>query len=60
LTTKERLKQDDIHYIFDHAEVDSIIVDEEFSHLLDGYRESHPKVHVILDPVSADNTSRYE
>ena len=44
-----RLKEDDITYIFDHAEVDSIIVDAEFEHLLRGFREKHPKVTIIVD-----------
>ncbi|KAI5814749.1 hypothetical protein BZA77DRAFT_266873 [Pyronema omphalodes] len=32
-----RLKAEDIHYIFGHAEVDLIIVDREYAHLLDGF-----------------------
>jgi acyl-CoA synthetase (AMP-forming)/AMP-acid ligase II len=44
-----RLKEDDITYIFDHAEVDSIIVDAEFEHLLRGFREKHPDVTIIVD-----------
>lgn len=44
-----RLKEDDITYIFDHAEVDSIIVDAEFEHLLQGFRKTHPNVTIILD-----------
>ncbi|EWC48728.1 hypothetical protein DRE_00033 [Drechslerella stenobrocha 248] len=44
-----RLKQDDIAYIFDHAEVDVIIVDSEYLELLGKYRESHPKTLLIED-----------
>ena len=48
-----RLKQEDITYIFDFAEVDSIIVDKEFEGLLAGYRKKHPKTPLIVDLVSA-------
>ncbi|RPA72787.1 acetyl-CoA synthetase-like protein [Ascobolus immersus RN42] len=41
-----RLKPVDIHYIFDHAEVDCIIVDREYVHLLDGF---NPKVDLLID-----------
>ncbi|KAI0147259.1 AMP-binding domain-containing protein [Xylariaceae sp. FL1272] len=51
-----RLKPDDITYIFDFAEVDSIIVDEEYLPLLDDFRHSHPKVRIIVDP-DTDTTS---
>ncbi|TDZ74303.1 putative acyl-activating enzyme 1 [Colletotrichum trifolii] len=44
-----RLKSDDITYIFDFAEVDSIIVDHEFLPLLDEYRAKHPSVPLIVD-----------
>lgn len=44
-----RLKPDDITYILDFAEVDSIIVDQEFIHLLDEFRAKHPAVPVIVD-----------
>ncbi|PNP78432.1 hypothetical protein FNYG_08378 [Fusarium nygamai] len=44
-----RLKQDDIAYIFDFAEVDCIIVDNEFVGLLDAYREKHQSVPLIVD-----------
>ena len=47
-----RLKQEDITYIFDFAEVDSIIVDHEFVSLLDGYKKTHPQVPLIIDNVS--------
>ncbi|OTA04452.1 AMP-dependent synthetase and ligase [Trichoderma parareesei] len=44
-----RLKPDDIAYIFEFAEVDSIIVDAEFVHLLDAFKAKHPKVPLIID-----------
>lgn len=44
-----RLKQDDIAYIFDFAEVDCIVVDEEYVHLLDAYRKNHANVPLIID-----------
>ncbi|KAF4979622.1 hypothetical protein FZEAL_4179 [Fusarium zealandicum] len=44
-----RLKHDDIAYIFDYAEVDCIIVDNEFVGLLDVYRENHKSVPLIVD-----------
>jgi acyl-CoA synthetase (AMP-forming)/AMP-acid ligase II len=44
-----RLKEEDIEYIFDHAEVDSIIVDAEFEHLLGSFCKNHPTVAVIVD-----------
>ncbi|KAH6671589.1 2-succinylbenzoate-CoA ligase [Plectosphaerella plurivora] len=44
-----RLKPDDITYIFDYAEVDSIIVDAEFISLLDEFKKAHPSVKLIID-----------
>ncbi|KAK2026524.1 AMP-binding enzyme [Colletotrichum zoysiae] len=44
-----RLKPDDITYIFNFAEVDSIIVDHEFVPLLDEFKAKHPKVPFIVD-----------
>jgi acyl-CoA synthetase (AMP-forming)/AMP-acid ligase II len=44
-----RLKADDISYIFDHADADSIVVDHEFVHLLDDYKKAHPTVSLIID-----------
>lgn len=41
-----RLKSDDLHYIFDHAEVDCIVVDREYVNLLKGF---NPKVPLIVD-----------
>ena len=39
----------DITYIFEHSEVDSIIVDAEFVQLLDGFRKAHPDIKIIID-----------
>lgn len=47
-----RLKEDDIAYIFEYAEVDCIIVDKEFESLLGAYTKRHPKVPLIVDLVS--------
>jgi acyl-CoA synthetase (AMP-forming)/AMP-acid ligase II len=47
-----RLKQEDIAYIFDFAEVDCIIVDNEFVGLLDAYKEKHTNVPLIVDMVN--------
>ncbi|KAJ9134428.1 AMP-binding domain protein [Pleurostoma richardsiae] len=44
-----RLKTADISYIFDFAEVEAIIVDAEYEHLLDSFKESHPNVTLIID-----------
>ena len=41
-----RLKPEDLHYVFAHAEVDLIIVDREFVHLLDGF---DPSVRRVVD-----------
>lgn len=41
-----RLKQEDIHYIFSHAEVDLIIVDREYLPLLEGF---NPAIKRIVD-----------
>ncbi|KAK3340494.1 hypothetical protein B0H65DRAFT_261286 [Neurospora tetraspora] len=50
-----RLKPEDITYIFEFAEVDSIIADAEYAHLLDSYKKVHPGVPVIID-VDTDAT----
>ena len=44
-----RLKSDDISYIFDHAEAETIVVDVEYLGLLDGFRRKHPNVQIIVD-----------
>lgn len=44
-----RLKSEDIAYIFNHSEVDVIIVDAEFLHLLDRFKELYPGIPFIID-----------
>ena len=44
-----RLKQEDITYIFQHADVDAIIVDLEFVPLLDGFQKANPRIPLIVD-----------
>jgi acyl-CoA synthetase (AMP-forming)/AMP-acid ligase II len=46
-----RLKPEDIAYIFDFAEVDAIIADLEYEHLLEAYKKVHPQTPVIIDTV---------
>ncbi len=53
-----RLKPEDIAYIFDFAEVDSIIVDAEYQDLLQAYQRDHPNVPFIIDTVSSKRSSR--
>lgn len=51
LTFYRRLKPEDITYIFDFAEVDLIIVDQEFESLLDDFHKTHPDVPFLVDLV---------
>lgn len=44
-----RLKKEDIAYIFEHADAEIIIVDQEFAPLLEVYRSAHPKTPIIVD-----------
>ncbi|KAI5928737.1 hypothetical protein F4810DRAFT_717297 [Camillea tinctor] len=44
-----RLKPDDITYILDFAEVDCVIVDQEYEQLLDDFKKSHPQVPLVVD-----------
>lgn len=45
-----QLSVDEIEYIFDNFDVDTIIVDFKFVALVDGYsRKNHPKVKLIVD-----------
>ncbi|KAK9792012.1 hypothetical protein AB5N19_05033 [Seiridium cardinale] len=44
-----RLKPDDITYILDFADVDSVIVDREYVSLLDDFKAIHPGVSFIID-----------
>ncbi|EKV08152.1 hypothetical protein PDIP_69670 [Penicillium digitatum Pd1] len=44
-----RLKQEDIAYIFDHGDVEAVIVDEEYVPLLENYRSKYPRIPIIVD-----------
>lgn len=44
-----RLKEDDIAYIFKHADAEVIVVDEEYVGLLGKFREENPGVRFIVD-----------
>ncbi|KAF2767758.1 AMP dependent synthetase and ligase [Teratosphaeria nubilosa] len=55
-----RLKQEDIAYIFDHAEADAILVDAEYVHLLDAYRKDHPNTAILVDPDTDKGDGDYE
>lgn len=46
-----RLKEDDISYIFDLAEVDLIVTDWEYVSLLDAFRKVRPGVKIVVDTV---------
>lgn len=56
LAINYRLKPDDIAYIFEHADVDAILVDAEFEHLLDGFHKDHPQIPLLID--TDTNTSQ--
>lgn len=53
-----RLKQDDISYIFDFADVDLIVTDQEYVSLLDAFRQARPGVKIVVDTVSLPSCSR--
>jgi len=55
-----RLKEEDIAYIFEFAEVDCIIVDQEFVHLLDYLRKSNQKVPFLVDTDTDADTGPYD
>ncbi|KAK4146342.1 uncharacterized protein C8A04DRAFT_9901 [Dichotomopilus funicola] len=44
-----RLKEEDVRYILEFAEVDCVVVDKEFEGLLVGFRKARPEVEVIVD-----------
>lgn len=44
-----RLKTEDISYVFEFSEVEAIVVDEEFVHLLADFRRKRPGVPFIVD-----------
>lgn len=52
-----RLREDDIAYIFEFAEVDCIIVDQEFVGLLDAFRKKKGHVPLLVDTVRLDSDS---
>ncbi len=54
-----RLKPEDISYIFGHADVEMIVVDAEFEHLLDGFRKEHPNVYILVDTDTDRNDGPY-
>ncbi|KAL8812086.1 MAG: hypothetical protein Q9223_001260 [Gallowayella weberi] len=44
-----RLKGEDLTYIFEHADVDAIIVDAEFLPLIQGFATAHPDIPLLVD-----------
>jgi long-subunit acyl-CoA synthetase (AMP-forming) len=50
-----RLKAGDIKYIFEHAEVDMIIVDVQYVSLLDSFRHAHRDIPVLVDTDAGDD-----
>ncbi|TVY48900.1 putative acyl-activating enzyme [Lachnellula occidentalis] len=44
-----RLKVEDVTYIFEFGEVEAIIVDAEYIHLLDDFRSKNPSIPFIID-----------
>lgn len=55
-----RLKKDDISYIFQHADADFILVDREFSDLLDDYHVAKPDVPILIDDDTVDPATESE
>lgn len=55
-----RLKNDDIGYIFQHADADVIVVDKEFTALLDDFRKAKPDVPIMVDDDMNDPSSEEE
>lgn len=55
-----RLKPEDLTYIFEHSEVDSIIVDAEFEPLLQPFREKHPNIPFIVDTDTDQDSGPYD
>jgi long-subunit acyl-CoA synthetase (AMP-forming) len=49
-----RLKADDIRYIFEHSEVDMIIVDHEYVPMLRTFRDAHPTIPILIDTDSSN------
>ncbi|CRG85837.1 putative acyl-activating enzyme 2 [Talaromyces islandicus] len=44
-----RLKPEDVSYIFEHSEIEIIIVDQEFVSLLDTFKRDHPNIPLLVD-----------
>ncbi|KAI4258528.1 MAG: hypothetical protein L6R42_005031 [Xanthoria sp. 1 TBL-2021] len=44
-----RLKEEDIAYIFEHSNVDIIIVDAEFLPLIQGFAKAHTNIPLLVD-----------
>ncbi|KAL2160512.1 hypothetical protein VTH06DRAFT_1200 [Thermothelomyces fergusii] len=44
-----RLKEEDVRYILEFAEVDCVIVDKEYEGLLGAFRRAKPEVEVLVD-----------
>ncbi|KAL8849235.1 MAG: hypothetical protein Q9221_005765 [Calogaya cf. arnoldii] len=44
-----RLKEEDIAYIFEHSDVDIIIVDAEFLPLIQSFAKAHPNIPLLVD-----------
>lgn len=47
-----RLKEDDIRYMLELAEVDLVLVDWEFENLLGAFKKAQPGVKIVVDTVS--------
>lgn len=47
-----RLKEDDISYMLELAEVDLVLVDFEFENLLEAFKKAKPGVKIVVDTVS--------
>ncbi|KAF8470571.1 hypothetical protein BDZ91DRAFT_693523 [Kalaharituber pfeilii] len=52
-----RLKKDDIHYIFNHAGVNCVLVDKEYAYLLEGF---NPMVRIIVDLDEGEGRGQFE
>ncbi|KAF1985261.1 putative AMP-binding domain protein [Aulographum hederae CBS 113979] len=56
-----RLKEDDVAYIFEHAQADIILVDKEYVSLLNAFKAAHPDVPFLVDEDTPPNqTNPYE
>jgi acyl-CoA synthetase (AMP-forming)/AMP-acid ligase II len=48
-TANCQLNADEVAHVFEHSEVDAVIVDWEFVGRLERFRENHPNVKLIVD-----------